>query len=60
MNYCRNPYNQRGFFFGVPFIGGLLGGLLGSALIYPRPRPFYPPFPYPPFPPYPPYGYPFY
>jgi len=32
-----------------PFIGGLLGGVLGSALFYPRPFPFYGP-----------YGYPFY
>ncbi|MFB6467549.1 hypothetical protein ACE38V_12150 [Cytobacillus sp. Hz8] len=47
MPYYRNPYDQRGFFFGVPF----LGGLVGSAVFFPRPRPFYPPFP-----PYPPYG----
>lgn len=39
----RNPYaahDQRflGFGFGLPFIGGLLGGFLGSALIS---RPYY-------------------
>lgn len=49
-NY-RSPYPARnnrfiGFGFGLPFLGGLVGGLLGSALLYPRPfygypRPFY-------------------
>ncbi|MFE8702375.1 hypothetical protein ACFYKX_17395 [Cytobacillus sp. FJAT-54145] len=53
MHYYRTPHpgNQR-FFFGGPFIGGLLGGvaggLLGAAAFYPRPRPF---------PVYGPYGY---
>ncbi|WP_456274962.1 hypothetical protein [Bacillus sp. AK031] len=56
--YYRSPYqpqDQRffGFGFGLPFLGGLAGGLLGSALFYPRPRPFYgyPPPPPPPRPP---------
>lgn len=59
----RNPhYDQRGFFFGVPFagalLGGLVGGAVGSALFFPRPRPyFYPPYPpYGPYPVPPPYG----
>ena len=62
----RNPHqDQRFFFFGAPFVGGLLGGLagglVGSALVRPGPYPYYPP--YPPYPPYyqqfqgyPPYG----
>ncbi|WP_242212063.1 hypothetical protein [Bacillus cereus group sp. BfR-BA-01383] len=44
-------------FFGVPFLAGIAGGLLGGALAF-GPRPFYPPYP-PPFPPpapYPCYG----
>ncbi|MCU9595217.1 hypothetical protein OEV82_12285 [Caldibacillus thermolactis] len=43
------PYGDRRLFFGPgPFIGGLLGGFLGSAIF--GPRPFYPPYPiYPPF-----------
>jgi hypothetical protein len=69
MYYYRNPYpkhNQRFIGFGLPFLGGLVGGLLGSALIYPRPfygypRPFYG---YPAYGPpvysYPGYGAPFY
>lgn len=69
MYYYRSPYpvrNQRFIGFGLPFLGGLVGGLLGSALFYPRPfygypRPFYgyPPPP-PPFYGYPGYGYPGY
>lgn len=56
------PGFRRGFYgfggFGSPFIGGLAGGLLGSALIgglggYP----FYGPYPFTPFAPYPFYGY---
>jgi hypothetical protein len=51
----RNPYRSQdqrffGFGFGLPFLGGLAGGLLGSALFYPRP--------YYGYPGYPPYGYP--
>jgi len=47
---------RRPFFFGGPFLGGVLGGLLGSALI--GPRPFYPPpFYYYGYPPYPFYYY---
>jgi hypothetical protein len=69
MYYYRSPYpkhNQRFIGFGLPFLGGLVGGLLGSALIYPRPfygypRPFYG---YPAYGPpvysYPGYGAPFY
>jgi hypothetical protein len=64
MYYYRSPYpkhNQRFIGFGLPFLGGLVGGLLGSALIYPRPfygypRPFYG---YPAYAP-PVYGYPGY
>ncbi|ANB56208.1 hypothetical protein GFC29_2285 [Anoxybacillus sp. B7M1] len=49
-----NPYETR-WFFGGPFLGGLLGGLVGSALIPPL---FYGyPRPYGPFPPYGPYPY---
>ncbi|WP_277585600.1 hypothetical protein [Psychrobacillus antarcticus] len=48
--------------FGTPFIGGLVGGLVGSALYggfggYRQPYPYYP-YPYPyyyPYTPYPPY-----
>jgi hypothetical protein len=62
MYYYRSSYpkhNQRFIGFGLPFLGGLVGGLLGSALIYPRPfygypRPFYG---YPAYGP-PVYGYP--
>jgi hypothetical protein len=69
MYYYRSPYpkhNQRFIGFGLPFLGGLVGGLLGSALFYPRPfygypRPFYG---YPAYAPpvygYPGYGAPFY
>jgi len=33
---------RRPFFFGgAPFVGGLLGGLVGSALFWPRPFPYY-------------------
>ncbi|MGD6801873.1 hypothetical protein FZC79_15335 [Rossellomorea vietnamensis] len=51
--YYRGPHqpqNQRffGFGFGLPFLGGLAGGLLGSALIGPRPFYGYPPPPPPP------------
>ncbi|WP_459499694.1 hypothetical protein [Bacillus sp. C1] len=39
-------------FFGVPFLAGIAGGLLGGALAFgPRP-PYYPPYP-PPYPPAP-------
>ena len=31
-------------FFGVPFLAGIAGGLLGGALAF-GPRPFYPPYP---------------
>ncbi|AGX06010.1 MULTISPECIES: hypothetical protein [Bacillaceae] len=61
MHPYRAPYYAGGgsrFFFGAPFVGGLLGGLVGSALFFPRPRPYFYP---PPF--YgPPYGggYPYY
>ncbi|MCM3705291.1 MULTISPECIES: hypothetical protein [Cytobacillus] len=47
----RGPYqpqNQRFIgFFGLPFLGGLAGGLLGTALFYPRPYYGYPPPPPP-------------
>ncbi|WP_226666667.1 hypothetical protein [Metabacillus litoralis] len=42
----RSPHQDR-FFFGGPFVGGLLGGLVGSAVF--RPRPFYPYGGYPPY-----------
>jgi hypothetical protein len=69
MYYYRSPYpkhDQRFIGFGLPFLGGLVGGLLGSALFYPRPfygypRPFYG---YPGYAPsfygYPGYGAPYY
>lgn len=69
MYYYRSPYpkhNQRFIGFGLPFLGGLVGGLLGSALIYPRPfygypRPFYGyPVYAPPVYSYPGYGAPYY
>ncbi|MBT2758261.1 hypothetical protein AB1K84_14115 [Mesobacillus foraminis] len=52
MQDMRRPFyggfGRRRFFWGGPFVGGLLGGLVGSALLYPRPYyPFYPPYPYP-------------
>ncbi|MCP3740626.1 hypothetical protein [Rossellomorea sp. BNER] len=57
MNDFRRPYGgyggfgRRRFFFGGPFIGGLLGGALASTLFYPRPYPYYyPPYPYYPYP----------
>lgn len=40
MYHYRNPHmarNQRFIGFGLPFLGGLAGGLLGSALFFPRP-----------------------
>ncbi|MFD5852716.1 hypothetical protein IIE26_23150 [Cytobacillus oceanisediminis] len=50
----RGPYqpqDQRFFgFFGLPFLGGLAGGLLGTALFYPRPYYWYPPPPPPYYP----------
>ena len=52
----RHPYrsqDQRFWGFGLPFLGGLAGGLLGGALLYPRP--YYGGFGYPGFAPY---GYP--
>ena len=69
MYYYRNSYprhNQRFIGFGLPFLGGLVGGLLGSALVYNRPfygypRPFYGyPVYAPPVYGYPGYGAPFY
>ncbi|MDM5227702.1 hypothetical protein [Cytobacillus firmus] len=55
MYHYRGPYqpqDQRFFgLFGLPFLGGLAGGLLGTALFYPRPYYWYPPPP-------PPYYYP--
>ncbi|MFB3161273.1 hypothetical protein ABLO26_07845 [Neobacillus sp. 179-J 1A1 HS] len=64
MYYYRSPYpkhDQRFIGFGLPFLGGLVGGLLGSALIYPRPFYGYPQ-PYYGYPVYGPpgYGYPGY
>jgi hypothetical protein len=52
------PRNQRffGFGFGLPFLGGLAGGLLGTALFNPRPYYGYPPVCCPPVPT--PFGYP--
>jgi hypothetical protein len=44
--YYRNPYHaqdQRFIGFGLPFVGGLLGGLIGGALVT---RPFWG-YPYP-------------
>ena len=36
MDDYRNPYQDRRIFLlGAPFVGGLLGGLVGSALIIP-------------------------
>ncbi|WP_210367701.1 hypothetical protein [Bacillus sp. REN3] len=61
----RNPYgpqDQR-FGFGLPFLGGLAGGLLGTALLAPRPFYGYPGYGVPCCPPglgYPGYGYPGY
>jgi hypothetical protein len=63
MNDFRRPRPFGGFgrrpFFGAPFLGGVVGGLLGSAIIastapYPYPYPYYPPYPYPYYT-YPPY-----
>jgi hypothetical protein len=50
----NSPYPGPGgrFFFGAPFVGGLLGGFIGSAIFRPRPYPYYP------YGAYPPYGYP--
>ncbi|MDF2035576.1 hypothetical protein LIT38_01670 [Bacillus sp. CMF12] len=49
MYHYRGPYqpqDQRFFgLFGLPFLGGLAGGLLGTALFYPRPYYWYPPPP---------------
>ncbi|MBS8266490.1 hypothetical protein DYI25_18880 [Mesobacillus boroniphilus] len=64
MHAYRHPYrthDQRFWGFGLPFLGGLAGGLLGGALLYPRPYygygyPGYPPYGYPCCPP----RYPFY
>lgn len=62
LRYYRGPVRQdeRFFFLGAPLIGGFVGGLLGSALV--RPRPFVYPYPPPVYYPYPyggpaPYGY---
>jgi hypothetical protein len=58
-----HPGDERiiGFGFGAPFIGGVLGGLLGSAIIGPQGYPYpYPPYPYYGAYGYPPYGYPYY
>jgi hypothetical protein len=61
MHAYRHPYrsqDQRFWGFGLPFLGGLAGGLLGGALFYPRPYygGFYPPV----YPCCPPPRYPFY
>ncbi|MGG3799549.1 hypothetical protein [Metabacillus fastidiosus] len=61
-NNVRGPFP---FLFGGPFIGSLLGGLVGSAIFAPRPRPVPTPYyPYQPYQPYPYYpyagGYPYY
>jgi hypothetical protein len=48
-NYGRRPFYGGGF-FGAPFFGGVLGGLVGSAILRPRPYPYYGGY-------YPPYGY---
>ena len=40
--------DQRFIGFGLPFLGAFAGGLLGSALFYPRPFYGYPPYGYPP------------
>ncbi|WP_084822380.1 hypothetical protein [Bacillus sp. SA1-12] len=45
----NRPYPGERFFFGGPFLGGLLGGLVGTAIFRPRP-PFYPYYPYGGFP----------
>lgn len=61
MHYYRGypQGDQRFFLFGLPLVGGFLGGLaggfFGGAVARPRPYPVYPP--YPPYPPYPGYGY---
>jgi hypothetical protein len=77
MYQYRNHYpgqDTRFIGFGLPFVGGLLGGLLGAGLAsrpffgYPCPRPGYPCAGYPGYPPvgypvpvgYPPIGYPGY
>ena len=56
-------YGRPGFGYGgAPFLGGVVGGLIGSSLLYPpyynRPRPY--PYPYYPYPYYPYYNYPYY
>lgn len=55
MQHYRTPHyrNDRFWFFGAPFVGGLLGGFAGGLLggaFYPRPRPY--PYYYQPYPPY--------
>ncbi|MGV3466991.1 MAG: hypothetical protein ACO1OT_17070 [Heyndrickxia sp.] len=64
MNYYHhapNAYQHRQFpfLFGAPLLGGFVGGLIGSALLRPRP-PFYGGYPYGvggyPYPPYGGYG----
>jgi hypothetical protein len=52
-NNIHRPYPDGRFFFGAPFVGGLLGGLVGSAIFRPRPFYGYPPYPYGGYP----YGY---
>ncbi|WP_257967931.1 hypothetical protein [Peribacillus deserti] len=40
--YGRRPYyGGSGWSIGAPFLGGLVGGLIGSAILRPRPYPFY-------------------
>ncbi len=55
----RHPQDSRIWFAG-PFVGGLLGGFLGAAIVRPRPY-YYGPAPYGPYPygpaPYGPYPY---
>lgn len=47
-NNIPGPYPGQRFLFGAPFLGGLVGGLVGTAIFRPRP-PFYPYGGYPPY-----------
>ena len=59
--YDHRNVPRRPFFGPGPFLGGLLGGFIGSALFGPRPYPLpYYPQPYFGYYDYPPYYYPFY
>ncbi|WP_339228849.1 hypothetical protein NSQ77_03535 [Oceanobacillus sp. FSL K6-2867] len=64
--YYRSEHDHDGHlrFPFLPFLGGIAGGLLAGALIYPsgpayypvyQPYPVYTPYPYPPYPQYGPY-----